>query len=356
VIFGLDLAKDEIARKGHAVLMEGQFDVITAHHHGVTNAVASSGTALTDDQVRLLKRFTDELLLVFDADRAGKAAAFKAIELASAHQMRTRVATVTPPAKDPDEFLRAAGAQAAEKWEELAAAAPSGWEFWIKDSLTGLNPGNPNQLELAASRAREVLEKIPDAAVRDTYRERAAGWIGVQPHLLTAQPSPSPRSGARGGAESNGKSGLAPRLTGKNLSVGRYLLQLLAVRPVAFERVRTQITPEELDEEDRGIYVRMLESYERGGVSGLETELAGYPPEEQDLIRRAWAAPPPSVDDEVAVGLADRIRLDHMKGLHSGIIRELSEAESGKDSERVARLEAKARELARAINELERRG
>jgi DNA primase len=356
VIFGLDLARDDITRKGHAVLMEGQFDVITAHHHGVTNAVASSGTALTDDQVRLLKRFTDELLLVFDADRAGRAAAFKAIELASAHQMRTRVATVTPPAKDPDEFLRAAGAQAAERWDELATAAPSGWEFWIKDALTGLNPGNPNQLELAASRAREVLEKIPDPAVRETYRERAAGWIGVQPHLLTAQAaSPSPRSGGRVGEAANGKAGLAARLAGKKLTVGRYLLQLLAVRPVAFERVRTMVTPDELDEGDRGIYVRMLETYERGGVSGLETELAGYPAEEQDLIRRAWAAPPPSVDDEVAVELAERVRLDHMKGLHSGIIRELSEAESGKDSERVARLEAKARELARAINDLERR-
>ena len=356
VIFGLDLARDDITRKGHAVLMEGQFDVITAHHHGVTNAVASSGTALTDDQVRLLKRFTDELLLVFDADRAGRAAAFKAIELASAHQMRTRVATVTPPAKDPDEFLRAAGAQAAERWDELATAASSGWEFWIKDALTGLNPGNPNQLELAASRAREVLEKIPDPAVRETYRERAAGWIGVQPHLLTAQAaSPSPRSGGRVGEAANGKAGLAARLAGKKLTVGRYLLQLLAVRPVAFERVRTMVTPDELDEGDRGIYVRMLETYERGGVSGLETELAGYPAEEQDLIRRAWAAPPPSVDDEVAVELAERVRLDHMKGLHSGIIRELSEAESGKDSERVARLEAKARELARAINDLERR-
>ena len=360
VIFGLDLARDEIARQGHAVLMEGQFDVITAHHHGVVNAVASSGTALTDDQVRLLKRFTDELLLVFDADRAGRSAAFKAIELASGHQMRTRVATVTPPAKDPDEFLRAAGAEAPQRWAELAAAAPSGWEFWIKDALTGLNPGNPNHLEVAATRVREVLEKIPDAAVRETYRERAAGWIGVQPHLLTSQASPSParreRAGERVGAESNGKGSLAPRLTGKKLTVGRYLLQLLAVRPGAFERVRTQITPEELDEEDRGIYVRMLETYERGGVSGLETELAGYPAEEQDLIRRAWAAPPPSVDDDVAVGLAERIRLDHMKALHSGIIRELSEAESGKDSERVARLEAKARELARAINDLERRG
>jgi len=361
VIFGLDLARDEITKKGHAVLMEGQFDVITAHHHGVTNAVASSGTALTDDQVRLLKRFTDELLLVFDADRAGRAAAFKAIELASAHHMRTRVATIPPPAKDPDEFLRAAGAQAPEKWEELVAAAPSGWEFWIKDSLAGLNPGNPNQLELAASRAREVLEKIPDPAVRETYRERAAGWIGVQPHLLTPQaPTPSPARGRAGegggGAGTNGRNGLAPRLPGKKLTVGRYLLQLLAVRPVAFERVRAKLIPEELDEQDRGIYVRMLETYERGGASGLETELAGYPAEEQDLIRRAWAAPPPSVDDDVAEELAIRVRLDHMRSLHSGIIRELSEAERGMDSERVARLEAQAGELARAINDMERSG
>src|SRR6202030_3042503 len=72
VIFGLDLARDEITRRGHAILMEGQFDVITAHTVGIQNAVASSGTALTDDQMRLLKRFADELLLVFDADRAGR--------------------------------------------------------------------------------------------------------------------------------------------------------------------------------------------------------------------------------------------------------------------------------------------
>jgi len=77
VIFGLDLARDEIATRGHAVLMEGQFDVITAHQFGVKNAVASSGTALTNEQVRLLKRFTDELLLVFDSDQAGRRRRFQ---------------------------------------------------------------------------------------------------------------------------------------------------------------------------------------------------------------------------------------------------------------------------------------
>jgi DNA primase len=362
VIFGLDLAKDEMARLGHAVLMEGQFDVITAHHFGVQNAVASSGTALTDDQVRLLKRFTDELLLVFDSDRAGRSAAFKAVELASNHQMRTRVATITG-AKDPDEFLRAAGADAAKSWEELATSAPSGWEYWIKDALTGLNPSNPNHLEQAASRAREVLDRIPDPAVRESYRERAAGWIGVQPHLLIPL-SPAGRGPGRGAEAGNnpsnqprpnGKPGLNPRLAGKKVTVARYLVQLLAVRPVAFDRVRTKITPEELDEEDRDVYVRMLETYERGGASGLESELAGYPAEEQDLIRRAWAAPPPSVDDEVAVELAERIRLDGMKSRLSAIIRELSEAERGRDSARVTRLEAEARELSHAIGDLERR-
>ena len=358
VIFGLDLAREEIGTRGHAVLMEGQFDVITAHHFGVQNAVASSGTALTDEQVRLLKRFTDDLLLVFDSDRAGTRAAFKAVELAAIHQMRTRVATVTG-AKDPDEFLRAAGADASKRWDELADNAPSGWEYWIKDALTGLNTGNPNHLELAASRAREVLERIPDPAIRDTYRERAAGWIGVQPHLLSPLPasasslSPSGERARERGAQS--RNGLERLGLGKKVTVGRYLLMLLAVRPVAFERVRAIVTPEELDEEDRRVYVRMLETYERGGAAGLESELAGYPAEEQDLIRRAWAAPPPSVDDEVAVELAERIRLDHMKNRESAIIRELSEAERGRDTERVARLESDAGEIARAIADLERR-
>jgi DNA primase len=352
VIFGLDLARDEITKRAHAVLMEGQFDVITAHQFGVTNAVASSGTALTEDQVRLLKRFTDDLLLVFDADRAGRTAAFNAVELAAGHQMRTRVASIPAPAKDPDEFLRAAGQEAAQRWDTLAAGAPAGWEFWIRDALTGLNTGNPNHLELAVSKAREVLEKIPDPAVRETYRDRAAGWIGVQPYLL-APGAGGPRSQVQNG-KNHGQKGLPAAFRGKTLSASRYLLQLLAVRPVAYEVVRTKLTPEELDESDRNVFLRMLDSYERGGEVGLEKDLAGYPAEEQDLIRRAWAAPPPRIDDEVAMELAGRIRLDYMKGMHSGIIRELSEAERGSDSERVARLETEARELARAITDMER--
>jgi len=345
VIFGLDLARDQIAHQGNAALVEGQFDVITAHQFGVGNAVASSGTALTEDQVRLLKRFTDELLLVFDSDRAGRAAMRKAATLAAAHGMRTRVVTL-PDAKDPDEFLRAAGPDAAARWDELVAKAPSGFEAGMADDSAGLNPSNPNQVELVAGRLREWIRQFPDG-LRDGYAETAERHTGISRHLLLRDPEPTPAPRPTNGA--------AARIPGKKLTAARYLVQLLAVRPAAFDRVRTKLTPEELDSGDRDVFIRMLGSYDRGGPAGLEADLALYPPEEQDLIRRAWAAPPPNVDDEVAVELAERIRLDHMKGMHSGIIRELSEAERGRDSERVARLEAEARELARAITDMERR-
>ena len=348
VVFGLDLARDSIARRGHAVLMEGQFDVITAHQFGVDNAIASSGTALTEDQVRLLKRFTDELLLVFDSDRAGREATRKAAVLAAHHAMRTRV-VIVPGAKDPDEYLRSLGPDAAARWDELVAKAPSGFEAGMEEDAAGLNPSKPNQVELVAGRLREWIRQFP-ASLRDGYAEAAERHTGISRHMLLEEPEPKPAPVVTNGA------GHRPKVPARKLTASTYLVQLLAVRPPAFEVVRRRIAAEELDPDDRSIYARMLESYERGGSAGLEADLAVFPTEEQDLIRRAWAAPPPNVDDEVAVELAERIRLEHMKGMHSGIIRELSEAERGMDSDRVVRLEAEARELARAIKDMERRG
>src|SRR5215472_13118499 len=128
VLFALDLARSAIQDRGHAVLMEGQFDVIVGHRFGVGNAIASSGTALTADQLTLLRRFTDEVVLTFDNDPAGKRATVRAVELAQDHQVRTRVARLSGDAKDPDEFLRAGG-----RWEEVLRAAQPGWERLIRD-------------------------------------------------------------------------------------------------------------------------------------------------------------------------------------------------------------------------------
>ncbi|HKC19185.1 MAG TPA: DNA primase [Candidatus Dormibacteraeota bacterium] len=356
VLFGLDGARDAIASSGHAVLMEGQFDVITAHQFGVTNAVAVSGTALTEEQVRLLKRFTDEVLIVFDADRAGREAARKASVLGAQNGMRTRVATI-PDGKDPDEFLRAGGLEALARWQEVLERAPSGFEAGVAELSQGFNPSSSNQVEQVGARLRDWIRQFP-STLHEAYAELAERKTGISRHLLLNDPpaaaSQSPKASTASKSGTNGTGRVAPE--SKKTTPSRYLVQLLAVRPSAFDRVRQMLTVEEMDADVRDIFVRMLDSYVRGGPAGLEAELGAYPAEEQDVIRRAWAAPPPNVDDEVAVELAERIRLEHMKGMHSGIIRQLSEAERGRDSESVARLESEARELARAITDMERRG
>ena len=339
VIFGLDLAREEITRRGHAVLMEGQFDVITAHHFGVVNAVASSGTALTEDQVRLLKRFTDELLLVFDADRAGRSAARKASVLVAGNGMRTRVATM-PDGLDPDEFLRAAGPDAQARWEELAAKAPSGFEAGLAEDVAGLNPSNANSVEIVAGKIREFINQFP-AGLREGYAEIGERRTGISRHLLLTAPV-APVEARR------------PREVATREGPGKYLVQLLAVRPEAFDRVRTLVSQDELEPSDRGIYVRMLESYDRAGANGVEAELRDYPIEAQEVIRRAWAKPPPRVDDELAEELAKRVRLNHMKNLKNGIIRELSETESFLDSERAVRMQTQLTQIGRAIADLEK--
>src|SRR5260370_7018866 len=132
----------------------------------------------------------------------------------------------------------------------------------------GLNLTNANPVELAARRLREWIAQFP-TPIQEEYRERAKRWMGVSGHLLAAEPDERRNSG-RPNVDKVGKNGLEVRAAGKKITVGRYLLQLLAVRPVAFDRGRTKITPDQMDEEARRTYVPMLETYERGGVFGLE--------------------------------------------------------------------------------------
>jgi len=104
-VFGLHLAKDAIRRSGFAVVVEGNLDVIASHQAGYTNVVATAGTALTPYHLKTLQRFTDDIRLSFDQDRAGIAAAERAIGVAQGVGVQLSIVTVTE-GKDPDELIQ----------------------------------------------------------------------------------------------------------------------------------------------------------------------------------------------------------------------------------------------------------
>ncbi len=105
-LFGLNIAKKSSSKR--FILVEGYMDTISLHQHGADTAIASLGTSLTEDHAKLLKRYADEIVLCYDSDGAGQAAASRAIEILSKHDIKTKVLTLSG-AKDPDEFVKKFG-------------------------------------------------------------------------------------------------------------------------------------------------------------------------------------------------------------------------------------------------------
>ena len=178
-LFNLHRARKGIHEAKHAVLMEGYFDAITAWQSGVQNVVTTSGTALTEHQVRLLKRETAELVLAFDRDDAGRTATQRAIELASRSGVHIKVVRV-PQGKDPDDYLRAHP----QGWAALVDRAVPEWEYLLRQALDGLDLTDADDRRRGAEAVIPVLAKISELSVMEIYAQQAAGWLRIDSAAL----------------------------------------------------------------------------------------------------------------------------------------------------------------------------
>jgi DNA primase len=183
VIFGLDKAKRAILDAGFAIVCEGQLDLITCYMAGLQNIVAPQGTALTADHARLLKRYTDEVVLCFDSDAAGQAAAIRALDDLLASGLAIRVATVPAP-HDPDSFVRTAGADALR---ELIARAPGFFDYYLQrlSTLHDLNTDKGRQALLRAMAT--AVHQTGNAVLIDTWAQKTAQRLGVAVEAVRAE-------------------------------------------------------------------------------------------------------------------------------------------------------------------------
>ena len=175
-LFGLDKASNAIRKDDRAVVVEGYFDVIALHAAGITNAVASLGTALSSQQITQLCRVSDSkrIVLNFDADGAGVRAANRAIgeveQLALQGQLELRVLHL-PTGKDPDEFLKDHGAG---DYRALLDQAPLWLDWQIEQALADRDLSRADQFQQAVSSLVALLGKLPQSAVRTHYLQRVA--------------------------------------------------------------------------------------------------------------------------------------------------------------------------------------
>lgn len=181
VIYGLNKAKKDIKSKDLIVMVEGQMDVIACSQAGMDNVVASSGTALTDSQVKLLKRYSKNMNMAFDDDEAGQNAAKRGIDIALAEGMRVKVIKIPDGfAKDPDECIK----KDKQVWLKSVENAQDVMEWFFDKNILNKDMSDHIEKQKAADTILPEISLIPYAVERDHWLRELSGRIGVDVDVL----------------------------------------------------------------------------------------------------------------------------------------------------------------------------
>ena len=174
VVYGLYQAKNAIRKNDRAVVVEGNMDVIACHQVGSTQAVATSGTALTTDQLTILQRFTNNLVFAFDSDAAGSTATKRALELALNQGFNVKIANLGN-AKDPDDLIQ----KGIGLWEKAIAGAGNYIDFFFDQIFKQYNPENVEDKREITKELAPLIYRILDPVTKAHYVRKLSLGINV---------------------------------------------------------------------------------------------------------------------------------------------------------------------------------
>lgn len=178
-LFGLNLAKSEIRNKKEAVLVEGEMDVILSHQADVKDVVASKGTALTEGQIELLKKYTENVSLCFDMDLAGDSASRRGIEMAEKAGLNIRVVELQG-GKDAAEVIK----EDPKLWQKAILEAVPIYDYYLTSAAKRYDVKNPIDLKKIAQELIPVWAKISDDFQREHYIQKLAAFLKTEEKVL----------------------------------------------------------------------------------------------------------------------------------------------------------------------------
>ncbi len=281
MLFGLDLARDFIQEKGEAIVGEGYFDVIRSYQENIRNIVSSQGTAFTPVQAQILKRYTDKILVAFDADEAGKEAALRGLTIFLEKEFEVRIAML-PPGSDPDSFISEKGAKA---FRDLLGDSIPLLDFKLADLCRKYDIKTDQGKIAVSNNMIETISRIESAIIKESYVRKLASRLGVSPEAVwneygrKVSPAPAP----------------APSPARSDRSIDKYEIRLLKIileDDSLISLVADELDPEAFSPSLQAIVAKMLQLH-REGRSSLSRELTTALSEAEDraLVTR-WLMEP----------------------------------------------------------------
>ncbi len=267
ILYGLDRAKSEIRKQDLAVMVEGNMDVIASHQAGVTNVVASSGTALTTEQIKLIKRYSNNLAIAFDTDPAGETAAERGIEAALAAGLNIRV-VIVPQGKDPDECIKKDPAD----WIEAIQRARSIMDYYFEKTLARADLSQVEDKKKVAKILLGVIAKIPDGVEQTHWLQKLSELLKVPEQILREAIVREDRRSSQSAPIA--KPEIETKVNrDRGLELGRRLLGLLIKFPKHLEYVVNRLEPEAVnDPRLQDIYKELVIYYTESGELGFVSE------------------------------------------------------------------------------------
>lgn len=185
VIYGLEKAKNEIKQKNLAVIVEGNMDVIASHQAGIKNVIASSGTALTLEQLKLLQRYTNNLALAFDVDPAGQVAAERGIDTALSLGINIKIIRLpekinNQEIKDPDDLIK----QGTQYWQKCIDQAVSFMDYYVAKTFKSYDNNSPESKKEIANKLLKQIAKLKDKVEQDHWLKVLAQKLDVSENIL----------------------------------------------------------------------------------------------------------------------------------------------------------------------------
>lgn len=245
-LFGLNLAREAIRKENRVLLVEGYFDQIRAWQHGIKNVVATCGTALTSSQVSLLKNHTLNVVLVFDADPAGKAATEKGYDLLLEQGMNVKVLAL-PEGHDPDSYIHEQGA---EPFLKLAEQAPPFMVYFIDKAVRGGNIATGAGRVDVVNIVMPLLSAIKNSVERSELVKYLSEQVGVEDKALLAELRKNLNQKRSSVQVSASKSVKAPH------NPEAYLIQLMLLDEQIAQKIQSQVA---LDEYQTPVFRQLAE-------------------------------------------------------------------------------------------------
>jgi len=271
-LYGLNMAREGIRKKGHVIIVEGYFDVIICHQYGFSNTVAPLGTALTTGHLRRLGRFTKKALLVFDSDEAGKSAAKRSLPILFEQGFSAKI-LLLPPNDDPDSFLRRKGAA---KFSELMGRAKSPIDFIVS--------GSSDDRTVAVREALATVSSSADMIMKEELIRELSEKTGVRETVLREEMK---RMGKKHGERLKNQRFPQQRIP----CYDEELLILSAV--ISFPEKLAYILQSLKTDQFKNMTVRSI--FEKLGkgweINTLDTIVSSFGNEERDLVARVTFDP-----------------------------------------------------------------